>query len=79
MAKSLADLVELCIERQGAVTGVIPPEQGAKSISDEIAKWRDSIVKAGISKIQRVRGSIARARLDRGRAMMTIIMRQGTC
>ena len=40
MAKSLADLVELCIERQGAVTGVIPPEQGAKSISDEIAKWR---------------------------------------
>jgi tripartite-type tricarboxylate transporter receptor subunit TctC len=53
MAAALADPdVRKRFEQQGAVPNVLAPEQAAKFISGEIAKWRDVIVKAGIPKIQ---------------------------
>jgi tripartite-type tricarboxylate transporter receptor subunit TctC len=53
MEKALADPeVRKRFEQQGAVPGVLPPEQASKFIADEIAKWRDVIVKAGIPKIE---------------------------
>ena len=53
MAAALADpAVRKRFEQQGAVPSVLPPPEAAKFISDEIAKWRDVIVKAGIPKIE---------------------------
>jgi tripartite-type tricarboxylate transporter receptor subunit TctC len=53
MAAALADpVVRKRFEQQGAVPNVLPPEQAAKFISSEIAKWHDVIVKAGIPKIE---------------------------
>jgi tripartite-type tricarboxylate transporter receptor subunit TctC len=53
MAKALADPdVEKKFEQQGAVPNVLPPEEAAKFVTSEIAKWRDIIVKAGIPKIE---------------------------
>ena len=53
MAKALDDPdVRKHFEQQGAVPGVIPPDQAAKFVSDEIVKWRGIIEKAGIPKIQ---------------------------
>jgi tripartite-type tricarboxylate transporter receptor subunit TctC len=53
MAAALADpVVRQRFEQQGAVAKVIPPEEAAKFVSDEIVKWRDIIVKAGIPKMK---------------------------
>jgi len=53
MAAALADPeVRKRFEQQGAEAGVISPEAARKFLSDEIAKWRDIITKAGISKIE---------------------------
>jgi tripartite-type tricarboxylate transporter receptor subunit TctC len=53
MAKALADPdVKKHFEQQGAVPNVLPPEEAAKFISSEIAKWHDIIVKANIPKIE---------------------------
>ncbi|HLH90153.1 MAG TPA: tripartite tricarboxylate transporter substrate binding protein [Xanthobacteraceae bacterium] len=52
MAKALADPdVKKHFEQQGAVPNVLPPDEAAKFISSEIAKWHDIIVKANIPKI----------------------------
>ena len=52
MAKALADPdVKKHFEQQGAVPNVLPPEEAAKFIASEIAKWHDIIVKAGIPKL----------------------------
>jgi tripartite-type tricarboxylate transporter receptor subunit TctC len=53
MAAALADPdVRKRFEQQGAVPGVLPPEEAAQFITSEIAKWRGVIVKAGIPKIE---------------------------
>jgi hypothetical protein len=38
-------------ERQGAETVYLPPDQAAKFIADEIKKYHDIIVNAGIPQI----------------------------
>jgi tripartite-type tricarboxylate transporter receptor subunit TctC len=53
MAAALADpVVRQRFEQQGAVAKVISPEEATKFVSDEIVKWRDIIVKAGIPKMK---------------------------
>jgi len=53
MAAALADpVVRKRFEQQGAVAKVVSPDEGVKFIGDEIVKWRDIIVKAGIPKIE---------------------------
>src|SRR5262252_4205102 len=53
MAAALADPeVRKRFEQQGAEASVISPEEARKFLSDEIAKWREIITKAGISKIE---------------------------
>ena len=53
MAAALADPdVRQRFAQQGAEASVISPEQARKFLSDEIAKWRDIITQAGISKIE---------------------------
>jgi len=52
MAKAIADPdVKKKFELQGAVANVLPPDQAKKFLTDEIAKWHDIIVKAGIPKL----------------------------
>ncbi len=63
MAAALADPdVRKRFEQQGAVPNVLAPEQAAKFISSEIAKWRNVIVKAGIPKFSSVIIFLARCR-----------------
>jgi len=38
-------------QKQGAETVYLPPDQSQKFIADEIAKYRDIIIKAGIPQI----------------------------
>ncbi len=38
-------------EQQGAETMYLPPDQAKKFIADEIVKYRDIIIKAGIPQI----------------------------
>jgi tripartite-type tricarboxylate transporter receptor subunit TctC len=45
-------MVKQRFEQQGAVPNVVPPDQAAKFVSDEIVKWRNIIQKAGIEKIE---------------------------
>jgi len=53
MADAVADpLVRQRFEQQGAVPKVVSPQEGAKFISDEIAKWHDIILKEGIPQIK---------------------------
>jgi tripartite-type tricarboxylate transporter receptor subunit TctC len=53
MAAAIADpTVRARFEQQGAVAKVISPEEAAKFLADETAKWRDIIVQAGIPKIE---------------------------
>ena len=52
MAKALADpVVKQRFAQQGAVASVLPPDQAKKFLADEIVKWHDIIVKAGIPKL----------------------------
>jgi tripartite-type tricarboxylate transporter receptor subunit TctC len=39
-------------QQQGAATDYLPPDQAQKFITDEIAKYRDIITKAGIPQIE---------------------------
>jgi tripartite-type tricarboxylate transporter receptor subunit TctC len=53
MAAALADpVVRQRFEQQGAEPKVIPPQEAARFILSEIAKWRDIITKAGIPQIE---------------------------
>ncbi|HUI98356.1 MAG TPA: tripartite tricarboxylate transporter substrate binding protein [Xanthobacteraceae bacterium] len=53
MAAAIADpAVKQRFEQQGAEASVISPEEARKFLADEIVKWRDVIVKAGIPKIE---------------------------
>ena len=53
MAAAIADpAVRERFEQQGAEPKVISPEAATKFVSDEIVKWHDIIVKAGIPQIQ---------------------------
>jgi tripartite-type tricarboxylate transporter receptor subunit TctC len=53
MAAAVADpVVRQRFEQQGAVAKVVSPEEAKKFVSDEIVKWRDIIVKAGIPKMK---------------------------
>src|SRR5215475_490432 len=52
MAAAIADPeVRQRFEQQGAEAKVVSPDEAKKFVSDEIAKWRDIITKAGIPKI----------------------------
>jgi tripartite-type tricarboxylate transporter receptor subunit TctC len=52
MAKALADpVVHQRFAQQGAIASVLPPDQAKKFLDDEIVKWHDIIVKAGIPKL----------------------------
>jgi tripartite-type tricarboxylate transporter receptor subunit TctC len=53
MAAAIADpVVRERFEQQGAEPKVISPEAATKFVSDEVVKWHDIIVKAGIPQIQ---------------------------
>jgi tripartite-type tricarboxylate transporter receptor subunit TctC len=53
MTAAIADpTVRQRFEQQGAVAKVVSPDAATKFISDEIVKWRDIIVKAGIPKMK---------------------------
>jgi tripartite-type tricarboxylate transporter receptor subunit TctC len=53
MAAAVADpVVRQRFEQQGAVAKVVSPDEAKKFVHDEIIKWRDIIVKAGIPKMK---------------------------
>lgn len=53
MAEAVADpMVRQRFEQQGAVPKVVSPEEATKFVQDEIVKWHDIIIKAGIPEIK---------------------------